>query len=223
MSNSMSPTSLARFLRRRRNWRLPALVAGLTLPLAVSALAGPASTDQALARAMTQKPQSGWSSVILKVNGTFTPVQEAQITTLGGDVTRRLSIIQSLAVRVPSRNLQKLASLPFVTHLSLDGKMEKSDAFTVGSSEAGQATVMGRYGHAYQLTGQGITVAVLDSGVTPLPDLSSRFGDFYGQAPSRLIASVNLSTPLPGQARGVTYSASIKFRRHFLHQQRQQF
>ena len=188
MSNSMSPTSLARFLRRRRNWRLPALVAGLTLPLAVSAFAAPATTDQALTRTLAQKPTSGWSSVIVKVSGDLTPVQEAQMTALGADITGRLSIIHSVALRVPTRNLHKLASLPFVTHLSSDGSVLKCDDFTDASS--GAYTAFQEYG----LTGKGITVAVVDSGIHQTDDMNGGSKlRLFNVGGNRLLARVDFS------------------------------
>ena len=176
------------------------------------------------------------------------------MTALGADIVRRLPIIGSVAVRVPQRSLAKLAALPFASHLSLDGFVKKTDEFTVGSSEAGQAysqitplaapvaptasvanpklagatpppapappapappapappapappapvppapappvTKLG--GLTVKLTGAGITVAVLDSGITPVADLSSVQNDLNNQAASRLIGSVNFSTPL---------------------------
>ena len=61
---------------------------------------------------------TGWTSVILKVDGALTPEREAQLSALGGDITRRLAFIGSVSLRVPSRNLAKLAALPFVARLS---------------------------------------------------------------------------------------------------------
>ena len=45
----------------------------------------------------------------------------ARMGALGADVYRRLPIIHSVALRVPTRNLGRLAALPFVPHLSSDG------------------------------------------------------------------------------------------------------
>jgi len=196
---------------RRREWtrRAPAFLAGLTLPLAGAALAAPtqhapatATSDLFVARTLAQKPTSGWSSVILKTTGALTPAQEARVRSLGGDITRRLPIIGSVAVRVPSRNLKAVAALPFVTHLSLDGMVQKSDEFTVGSSEAAQAAAADSAGHSYQLTGQGVTVAVIDSGMAPSQDLSrpqyTKDHGFNLLTPtSRILASVNFVSDVP--------------------------
>ncbi|MGI4787713.1 MAG: S8 family peptidase, partial [Janthinobacterium lividum] len=184
-------------------WRLPVLLAGLSFAaLPLTAQASPASvskTDAPITQALNTNTQTGWVSVIFKTASPLTSAQESQMSALGADIVRRLPIIGSVTVRVPAHNLAKLAALPFATHLSLDGKVQKTDAFTVGSSEASQATVTTKYGwfsQTYQLTGAGVTVAVLDSGVTPVADLSSQAGDIYNRSASRVLANVNFSTAL---------------------------
>ena len=86
-------------------------------------------------------------------------------------MTRRFDFIGSAAVTVPGRNLARVAALPFVTHLSLDGQVKKCDEFTDASS--GADTAYQQYG----LTGAGITVAVVDSGIASSKDLSAGFRD----------------------------------------------
>ncbi len=202
-------------------WRKPALVAGLTLPLAalpLLALAAPNSAapkaDAALSQALRAKTQTGWAAVILKTTAPLSPAQEAQMTALGADIIRRLPIIQSVAVRVPQRNLARLAALPFAAHLSLDGRVKKTDEFTVASSRADRAFVTtydtkGKNPQTYKLTGAGVTVAVIDSGVTPVADLSSQSYDLTNSGASRLIASVNFSAPLSASTGIVSGTAKL--------------
>ncbi len=151
-------------------------LAALCLGLAGALLAAPsvhadsfaAKTDSFLAPTLAAKSAPGWSAVILKTEGPLTAAQETRLTALGADITRRLPFIHAVALRLPSRNLRSLAALPFVTHLSADSMVKKSDAFTEGAS--GDAQAYQQYG----LTGQGVIVAVLDSGVAPSGDLGSR-------------------------------------------------
>ncbi len=84
------------------------------------------------------------------------------------DTYRHLPVIHADAMRLPRRNLSRLAALPCVAHVSPDSAVIKCDEFTVGSSEADLAA------QQYGLTGQGITVAVLDSGVTEHTDLQNQ-------------------------------------------------
>src|SRR5256885_14668516 len=61
--------------------------------------------------------QSGWSSVIVKVDGELTPERESKLKALGADIYRRLPIVASFAMRIPCRNLAKLADLAFVVRI----------------------------------------------------------------------------------------------------------
>jgi serine protease AprX len=148
-------------------------------------------TDTFVARRLSRNPVSGWSSVVIALRPdpgaavgarSLSASEEASVRSLGGYVYRRLPLIGGAAVRVPSRNLSRLASLPWVGRLSSDEvPVKKTDEFTVASS--GADTAFGQY----SLTGSGVAVAVLDSGVDPAaPDLQSTVNN-----QSRVVASVN--------------------------------
>ena len=140
------------------------LLLGAAVPVRADAV--PSKCDAFVTRALAAKPTSGWSSVIVKLQGgDLTKEREAELKSLGGYVYCRLPLIQSAAVRVPSKNLSHLANLPFVARLSSDVAVKKNDAFTVASSGADVA-----FGQ-YNLTGDGVTVAVVDSGVRRHDDL----------------------------------------------------
>jgi len=189
-NKNTSCSNISRSSRPGRVWRMPAALAGFALPLAalpLAALAAPAGqasspkADTPVSRMLVGKAQTGTVSVIFKTTAPLTSAQESQMTALGAVIVRRLPIIQSVTVRLPERNLARLAALPFAAHLSLDGKVEKSDEFTVGSSEANLAFAASSNSSqdgddnngntAYQLTGKGVTIAVVDSGIAPVADL----------------------------------------------------
>ena len=157
-------------IARHTNKTFPILTLASLLLTGVSAHAGTlaAKTDSFLAPKLTAPSASGWSSVILKTEGTLSAAQEARLVSLGADITRRLPFIHAVALRLPARNLRALAALPFVVHLSADGEVKKSDGFTEGAS--GEAAAFQQTG----LTGQGVIVAVLDSGVASSGDFDSR-------------------------------------------------
>jgi serine protease AprX len=148
-----------------------ATILSLSLSLAsVSPLwagTGSHKSDHFPARMVTTASKSGWTSVIVQgKNGSFTDAQKKRITALGGDIVRNLPFIDSVAVRIPSRNTEKLTTLPFVRRVSPDGAVKKNDVFTVDSSEADTAKQF-----FPNVTGATVTVAVIDSGVTEMDDL----------------------------------------------------
>ena len=123
--------------------------------------------DQAVKQQLASARQKGWSAVIVRTDGAATPAQEAAIASLGGDIYRHLGIVNSLALRIPNKNLAKLAALPFVSRISADLEVKKTDEFTVAGSGARGAWSYGFYG-------TGIGVAVVDSGVDNASDLTYR-------------------------------------------------
>jgi serine protease AprX len=142
-------------------------------------------SDLFLSRKAGLAMKSGWTSVIVKFKGGLTRAHDLQVGALGGYVYRHLPVIGSAAVRIPNRNFARLAAMPNVERLSSDLSVKKTDEFTVASS--GADTAFGEFG----LTGNGVAVAVLDSGVNPTsPDLSDK-----GEGYTRVIWSV---TFVPG-------------------------
>ena len=144
-------------------------LAGAALPALASTSAPQAGKADAV---LTQKmgARTGTVSAIVKTAGTLTAAQEARVAALGGTITARLPIIGSVTVSLPTGSLARLAALPFVTHLSYDGQVQKCDAFTVANSGAGAAF------QQYGLDGTGVGVAVIDSGVHVTPDLDTISG-----------------------------------------------
>ena len=116
--------------------------------------------------------------VIARLSGPLTAAQQAQLTALGATTTATLSTLNAIGITLPTASLSALANLSFITHMSQDVVMTKQDAFTVGSS--GAAAAFQQYG----LTGRGVTVAVIDSGVHDQ-------ADFGGTSGSRITQSQN--------------------------------
>ncbi len=124
--------------------------------------------DRFLMHSIERHPSTGWSSVIVKLSGADTPRRETQFRAIGMDIYRHLPVVGSIAARVPSRNLARLAALPFVERLSADAAVWKCDQFTVASSEADTA-----WKSPYNVSGSGVTVAIVDSGIHSVPDVNS--------------------------------------------------
>ncbi len=142
-------------------------ITGIIAAWAVTASAQTADwkADESVRQQLQLNQKQGWTSVILRLKDGLKPEHEAAFARLSADPYRRLKFIDSVAVRVPNRNLSELANLPFVERISADATVRKYDEFSTGNS--GGTVAYEQYG----LTGKGITVAVIDSGIDDHPDL----------------------------------------------------
>ncbi|MDX1933852.1 MAG: S8 family serine peptidase [Capsulimonadales bacterium] len=120
-----------------------------------------------LSATRTGKSVSGRTEVIVRLTGDLTDQHKRAFEALNGDIYRHLPIIRSVALSVPTRHLSRLAALPFVAHLSADGMVRKTDEFTVEHTGAHTASA------TYGLTGLGVGVAVIDSGISKHRDLTT--------------------------------------------------
>ncbi len=138
-SQSGDPATSRRNTRPRSTRHLQFLFATLTLQVAHCGVGAAQRAPQAdwrsrcdapLARIDPTHTSHGWTSVIVRLHNSLTPPQERLLAALHADIYRHLPIIESVALRVPTRNLAHLAVLPFVDHLSLDGQVGKTDQVT---------------------------------------------------------------------------------------------
>jgi serine protease AprX len=99
----------------------------------------------------------------------FTEAPNARLHALvrkhGGELLRELSIIDSAAYQIPAGRLLRLAAYPEVIGISLDQQVKATMDTTAAT--VGAPTAWTTYG----LTGKGIGVAVIDSGVANHSDL----------------------------------------------------
>jgi serine protease AprX len=128
--------------------------------------------DRFLRAEAARGQRDGWVSVIVtfreEAGAAALPSdkQKAALRPLRASIYRHLPIIQAAALRIPRKNLPQLAALPFVTRLSADSTVKKTDDFILESSVARPAY------QQYGVSGRGVTVAVIDSGIRNHPDLS---------------------------------------------------
>ncbi len=153
---------------RPRLARLSAIsVTGLSLALAPLSPGASSATDHA--RHLT-------AHVIVQASNAR--VAAAAVATVDGRVSRRLGIVGGVAAVVPAAGLAQLAELPEVRAVTPDARLQ----FQSVQSAALESEPVSVYGKevradlAYQAgwRGQGVTVALLDTGVAPSPDLSGR-------------------------------------------------
>jgi serine protease AprX len=107
----------------------------------------------------------------------------ARVEALGGRVTRDLSLIGGFAAAVPAAAVSQLRADPALHSMAPDARVRVSAAgWTTAAAAAGGTEPDSAYPQAVRAPqvwkagdqGQGVTVAVLDTGVTPNADLAGR-------------------------------------------------
>jgi serine protease AprX len=169
--------------RRGRAWALAvvlSLAALATTWTSAPAAASPearAKVDGALLEAAEHAPKSTLS-IIVRERRPSSSIAEDLVRELGGRVTRELSIVGGFAARLPGSAISALARSDAVMRIwggarvsvaTVDmGKFDTWPANTIWKKTIRLPQVSGAY------TGQGVTVALLDTGVSQVPDLGNR-------------------------------------------------
>jgi serine protease AprX len=136
--------------------------------------------------------------VIVEKHSAADPSPEAAVRRLGGQVTRALPIVAGFAATVPAAVVGELARLPGVRAVTPDGRVR------VQAAAPGSSTVRSVYPKVVRadaawkrgVTGRGVTVAVLDTGVANVPDLAGRLVQVRNDLTGRTEPCKNLSGEL---------------------------
>ena len=193
---ALNMSTTPREARGRIRWRvgrvarcLAGVAAGCALVAPGTASAAPArKLDPALARLASHSPRER-VSVIVQFRAAIAQTRaRAIVRSVGGRNAVALPIIHGLALRLPARAAVRLAMRRQVRAVSLNGVVQAQDS---GLDPKDLQSVfnrsVGTEGIWRQATGQGVGVAVIDSGVDGnLPDFQSSQTD----TSSRVIASV---------------------------------
>jgi serine protease AprX len=106
---------------------------------------------------------------------------EAATVALGGQVTRRLPLVDGFAATISPRAAAELSRRPGLVSVTPDARVRVSATpGTTTNADAGEPTSVYRQAlnvdRVWQAgdQGQGVTVALVDTGVYPSPDLSAR-------------------------------------------------
>ena len=102
---------------------------------------------------------------------------ELAVSRLGGQVTVDLPIVNGFAATVPAESIGALARTPGVRVISLDRKMTVQATASTGTSTVKSVyrkTVRADDLNTAGYTGRGVTVALIDTGVTGVSDLAGR-------------------------------------------------
>lgn len=177
---------------------------------AVSTYGPPRAQAQLLQLAVQQPGQS--VNVIIQFMADSSAL-ESDIVRLGGKITARLSIIRALAVEMPAGAVLQLASNSGTRWISLDAAMKSSacqqcvDTSKLANAYISAIRANKVWNSAPYEQGQGIGIAVIDSGVNPNGDLYTNMGVNRQLADVRFNSDYNQSS-FDGYGHG-THVASI--------------
>src|SRR5581483_8945222 len=104
---------------------------------------------------------------------------EAAISNLGGTVTHDLPIVDGFAATVPAAATAHLASIPGIRAVTLDETLHPQGLLSGPTNRSPPSSayikeIRADSEWAAGVTGQGVTVALLDTGVANVPDLAAR-------------------------------------------------
>src|SRR6266849_6606823 len=109
--------------------------------------------------------------VIIQFNQTPTDAHHQKVQSKGGVLKTKLDFIKGAHYSVPVEALDALADDPDVVYILLDRPVR-------GAFDTSVATVNGGYAQTLGLNGLGVGVAVIDSGISDIPDLHNSSGSY---------------------------------------------
>ncbi len=151
-------------------------VAGLALP---AARAAESSNAFAVVDARVLAVHTGDVNVVVQKLNAADRGPETAIEDLGGTVTRDLPIVDGFAATVPATATGQLAGIPGVRAVTLDEKLHPQGLLggsttTVQPKSAFIKEIRADNMWASGATGQGVTVALLDTGIANVQDVAGR-------------------------------------------------
>src|SRR6266581_2917672 len=116
-------------------------------------------------------PSATTVDVIIQFNQTPTAAHHQKVQNKGGVLKTKLDFIKAAHYSVPVEALDALADDPDVAYISPDRPVR-------GALDTTVATVNGNYAQTLGLNGAGVGVAVIDSGISDIPDLHNSSGSY---------------------------------------------
>jgi serine protease AprX len=168
--------SSLRSMRRAGAALLTVLVAALVVRAPVSPAITPGKVDPGLLRAAALHPSSQLR-VIVREATPSSDAAENLVRSFGGNITHELRIIGGFSARVPARSIDDLGHSAAIWRLWGDGRIHMSSGgVNMGSYDSVAANTIWQktinLPNAWAVTkGSGVGVAVVDTGVVPMPDL----------------------------------------------------
>lgn len=151
-------------------------LAGLAAPVARAA---ESTATGALVDARVLAARTGDVHMIVQKLAANDRGPEAAISRLGGTVTRDLPIVDGFAATVPASATAQLASIPGIRAITLDETLHPQGLLSGPTNKSPPKSAYIKEIRADSewsagVTGQGVTVALLDTGIANVPDLAGR-------------------------------------------------
>ena len=170
-----------RWARRALTVSLTVVIAALLVqPPVQQASAAPSKADRNLYSQASAHPAQTFSVIVRESQPTSSAAEEL-VRSLGGHITHELSIVGGFSAVLTGSSLRTLTASPAVWRVWGDGRIhmassatdryDRMAANTVWQYMIGLDAVRAYNGGLYN--GTGVTVALLDTGVVPVPDLAS--------------------------------------------------
>jgi serine protease AprX len=109
---------------------------------------------------------AGMVKVVIQYKQAPGAADESLIALLGGAVSETLGTMNMEVATLPSGNLQALSNSANISYISTDRPLSQMVDYSTAAVNAGAAWETG-------LTGKGVTIAVIDSGIAQVPDLDT--------------------------------------------------
>jgi serine protease AprX len=183
------------------------------VPAATHSLPGILPVDLALRAALSHAEPGTAVSVIVQ-KAVAGGEAEALVESLGGEVIRSWTIIPAFLANLSTDAVMKLAQSGLVRWISwnspLQGQETKQPEWWYSSAGNVYNSVIGATTAWYAgFKGNGVAVAVVDSGITPKLDLQTSVNTWYSK--SRILANVTFGAALQSTASSVNTSTSDGF------------
>ena len=182
---------------------------GLVAGLASTVLAGAQAANSKISPDAAAAPSSSTIPVIIQYYNPPSPVETGLLGLLGGLLKLVLSPINAILTSTTRASLDKIAADPNVKYISLDRTVNARQAGAITGAEYTTEPINAPAVWQQGYIGTNIGVAVIDSGVTPVPDLNSD-ALTVPAAQSLLSGLLSLTDALtPGTTDRIVYSQSF--------------
>jgi serine protease AprX len=164
-----------------------AALAALVLATGIGVVPGDGSARPGLAEPVR---------VIVQQRAAGDGAPEQAVRRLGGQVTRALPIVAGFAATVPAAAVGELTRQPGVRAVTPDSRVRVQGAASGGVHSVYTKAIKADSAWNRGITGRGVTVAVLDTGVASVPDLAGRLVQVRDDVTGQTTPCKNLSGEL---------------------------